>query len=83
MFAIISCLPSIAILPQNGFRRGCAAAVSADKVSLGGVGLIDDVTLLGAGGERQHGREYQDNLLHYTEVMTKKIDHSFHSVGII
>ena len=27
----------------------------------------------GAGGERQHGREYQDNLLHYTEVMTKKI----------
>ena len=38
MFAIISCLPSIAILPQNGFRRGCAAAVSADKVSLGGGG---------------------------------------------
>ena len=99
MFAIISCLSSVAILPQNGFRRGCAAAASADKVSLGGVvddgdercrrgcaggvGLIDDVTLLGAGGERQHGREYQDNLLHYTEVMTKKIGLSFHCVGII
>ena len=54
-------------------RRGC----------VGGVGLIDDVTLLGAGGERQHGREYQDNLLHYTEVMTKEIGHSFHCVGII
>ena len=50
---------------------------------IGGVGLIDDVTLLGAGGERQHGREYQDNFLHYTEVMTKKIGHSFHCVGII
>jgi hypothetical protein len=37
----------------------------------------------GAGGERQHGREYQDNLLHYTEMMTKKIGHSFHCVGII
>ena len=24
MFAIISCLSSVAILPQNGFRRGCA-----------------------------------------------------------
>ena len=36
MFAIIFCLSSVAILPQNGFRRGCAAAVSADKVSLGG-----------------------------------------------
>ncbi len=33
MFAIISCLPSIAILPQNGFRRGCAAAASAEYVS--------------------------------------------------
>ena len=38
MFAVISCLPSIAILPQNGFRRGSAAAVSADKVSRGAGG---------------------------------------------
>ena len=47
------------------------------------IGQMDNIALLGAGGERQHGREYQDNLLHYTEVMTKKIGHSFHCVGII
>ena len=35
---------------------------------IGGVGLIDDVTLLGAGGERQHGREYQDYFLHCTDM---------------
>ena len=48
-------------------RRPLAARGGDERLGrrcIGGVGLIDDVTLLGAGGERQHGREYQDNLLH-------------------
>ena len=33
MFAIISCLPSIAILPQNGFRRGFKDVLTIDAAN--------------------------------------------------
>ena len=45
MFAIISCLPSIAILPQNGFRRGCAAAVLDQRGAVGAGGKTGSMSV--------------------------------------